>query len=273
MKATYTDLRTMARKIVATLPRPAFCTLFQEEIARSERLLLTHPLLVGLKNRILPLLDDDFGHGMRHSELVAIDAGAIVQIEMGLSPGAPEMVRAMVLVQVAGLLHDIKRKEKKHAQKGALFAEGLLQTGGFDLTDPEIKIVCNAIGNHEAFQEQRTGHGKPVKSGDRTSDSGPGSTTGSIFRLISDALYDADKFRWGPDNFTHTVWDMVIFAKIPLADFLNRFPGGMKKLAQIRDTFRTDTGKAYGPGFIDLGLETGKRLAARLKNDHSDLFP
>ncbi|ACN13379.1 hypothetical protein HRM2_02570 [Desulforapulum autotrophicum HRM2] len=272
MKATYTDLRNMARKIVAALPRPAFCTLFQGEIARSKDLLHTHPLLTGLKTRIIPLLDDDFGHGMLHSELVAIDAGAIVQIEMGLSPGAPEMMRAMVLVQVAGLLHDIKRKEKKHAQKGALFAENLLTTEGFDLTALEIKIVCNAIGNHEAFQEKNIGLGKPVKSRNHRSDSGPESTTGLIPQLISDALYDADKFRWGPDNFTHTVWDMVVFAKIPLADFLKHFPGGMKKLAQIRNTFRTDTGKAYGPGFIDVGLETGKRLAARLRSDYSELF-
>ncbi len=273
MKATYTDLRTMARKIVATLPRPAFCTLFQAEIERSERLLLTHPMLAGLKKQVFPLLDDDFGHGVRHSALVAIDAGAIVQIEMGLSPGAPEMVRAMVLAQVAGLLHDIKRKEKKHAEKGALFAQNLLGTGKFDLTDPEIEIVCNAIGNHEAFQDKGTGHGQSAKSRGHASDLRPGSGTGSISRLISDALYDADKFRWGPDNFTHTVWDMVIFANIPLADFLRHFPGGMKKLAQIRNTFRTETGKTYGPGFIDVGLETGKRLAVHLKNDHSDLFP
>lgn len=269
MKATYTDLRNMAREIVASLPLPAFCSLFQEEITRSKGLLRTHPLLKGLKNRITPLLEDDFGHGMRHSELVAIDAGAIVQIEMGCRPGTPEMMRTMLLVQVAGLLHDIKRKEKNHAQKGALFAKKLLEAGKFNLKDEEIKMVCNAIGGHEAFKEKTTLGRVAIKAGRRRSDAGLESTA----QLISDALYDADKFRWGPDNFTHTVWDMVVFAKIPLADFLKHFPGGMKKLAQIRNTFRSDTGKAYGPGFIDVGLETGKRLITRLKKDHSDLFP
>ncbi|MDY0222344.1 MAG: hypothetical protein RBR67_14510 [Desulfobacterium sp.] len=273
MKATYSELRNTARKIVAALPQPAFYTLFQEEIARSKRLFYSHHLLKELKDQIAPLIDDDFGHGMLHSELVAIDGGAIVQIEMGLDPGTPEMVRTMVLVQVAGLLHDIRRKEKSHAQKGAAVAEKLLLTGGYGLTQREIKVVCNAIDNHEAFQA------KPQPSPLPESLASPwalGTATTpeyqAIAQLVSDALYDADKFRWGPDNFTHTVWDMVMFANIPLSEFLRRFPAGMQGLAQIKNTFRTETGKTHGPGFIDLGLETGKRLLAQLKADHLELF-
>jgi len=251
MKTIYQELRDMAREIVATLPRPEFCTLFEDEITRSRHLLCANPLLVKLKNQIGPLLEDDFGHGILHSELVCVDGGAIVQIELKNQVNQTEMERAMLLVQTAGLLHDIKRKEKHHSEKGARFARTLLKNGNYSLAPGEIETVCNAIQNHEAFQENNQGH--------------PPS-------LISDALYDADKFRWGPDNFTHTVWDMVIFAKIPLTEFLRRFPRGMEKLSQIRDTFRTDTGKAYGPGFINLGIEAGELLVATLQEERSELF-
>ena len=273
MKATYSELRNTARKIVGTLPQPAFCTLFQEEIARSKSLLYSHHLLKELKYQIAPLIDDDFGHGRLHSELVAIDGGAIVQIEMGLGPGASELVRTMVLVQVAGLLHDIRRKEKNHAQKGAAVAEKLLLTGRYGLTQTEIKIVCNAIGNHEAFQAKPQPSPLPESLASPWG-LAPTSTPEiqAIAQLVSDALYDADKFRWGPDNFTHTVWDMVMFANIPLSEFLRRFPVGMHGLAQIKNTFRTETGKIYGPGFIDPGLETGRRLLLQLKADYSEFF-
>jgi len=253
MKPTYPEIRNMAREIVATLPRPKFCSLFKDEIAISKELLFTNPMLVKLKNQISTLLQDDFGHGMLHSELVAVDAGAIIQIEREKLAEKLSLERAMLLVQTAGLLHDIKRKEKHHSKQGAIFAKEILGNACYDLTMEEIEIVCNAIHNHEAFQDEET---IPLP-----------------FSLISDALYDADKFRWGPDNFTHTVWDMVIFANIPLADFLLGFPKGMKKLSQIRNTFRTETGKTYGPGFIDLGLEAGELLATKLQKHHSGLFP
>jgi hypothetical protein len=34
----------------------------------------------------------------------------------------------------------------------------------------------------------------------------------------------------------------------------------MESLLRIRETFRTSTGKDYGPDFIDLGLEIGRRF-------------
>ncbi|MCP4116669.1 MAG: HD domain-containing protein [Desulfobacteraceae bacterium] len=252
METTYQELRNMAREIVATLPRPRFCTLFKDEISRSRQLLCSDPLLLKLKKQITPLLENDFGHGMLHSELVCVDGGAIVRIELKDQVTPEEMERAMVLVQAAGLLHDIKRKEKHHAEKGARFARTLLENGDYGLTPGEITTVCDAIRAHEAFQEPKGVDHAPS--------------------LISDALYDADKFRWGPDNFTHTVWDMVIFSKMPLAEFLRRFPGGMEKLSQIRDTFRTETGKTYGPGFINLGIEAGELLVETLQEERSELF-
>ena len=79
-------------------------------------------------------------------------------------------------------------------------------------------------------------------------------------RIISNCLYDADKFRWGPDNFAHTIWDMVGFFNPPLKAFIFRYPKGMTLLKKIRGTFRSGSGKQYGPQFIDMGIAIGEEL-------------
>jgi len=56
------------------------------------------------------------------------------------------------------------------------------------------------------------------------------------------------------------VWDMVSFYNTPLSEFLLRFPKGMEGLLKIKQTFRTQTGKAYGPEFIDIGIAIGEQL-------------
>jgi hypothetical protein len=43
------------------------------------------------------------------------------------------------------------------------------------------------------------------------------------------------------------------------------FLTGLEGVRRIRETFRTETGKYYGPDFIDLGLEIGRRLYEELK--------
>ena len=45
---------------------------------------------------------------------------------------------------------------------------------------------------------------------------------------------------------------------------LPRFLSGLEGIRQIRETFRTPTGKAYGPDFIDRGLEIGRRFYAEM---------
>jgi hypothetical protein len=126
--------------------------------------------------------------------------------------------------------------EKDHAQVSANEAGRLLAR--FDLPKRDIEAITGAIGNHEAFQ--------------------PAALLGDpLARFLSDALYDADKFRWGPDNFTDMIWDMVEYRKASLDAVLKRFPKGMEGIEHIRDTFRTETGKTYGPDFIDRGIEIG----------------
>ncbi len=277
MNEIYLQLREESRKIVAELPVPKFYQHFAKEVNLSRQMLDSNPVLVRIKQEIRPLIEDDFGHGVLHSDLVCVDAGAIVQIEMQQNieesqselKGGKEtkaflnqsnhtnsienlnskIVNQIMLVQTAGLLHDIKRKEKEHSAAGAEFARQFLSSGSYPFTSDEIDIVCSAISEHEAFQGSSGGlRNHPPKRS-----------------LISNSLYDADKFRWGPDNFTHTVWDMVMFSNVPLAEFIRRYPAGMSSLEKIKNTFRTDTGKLYGPDFIVIGIETGNRLLKRIK--------
>jgi hypothetical protein len=88
--------------------------------------------------------------------------------------------------------------------------------------------------------------------------------------LVSDCLYDADKFRWGPDNFTDTLWAMAAFRQPTLRDFVNLYPAGMKNLARIKSTFRTPTGRKYGPAFIDLGIAVGEELYRVITTEFAD---
>ncbi|SLM31635.1 conserved hypothetical protein [Desulfamplus magnetovallimortis] len=258
----YLKLREEARKIIADLPEPEFNRVFSKEITCSREMLHSDPLLIKIKKELNIFIEDDFGHGMRHSDLVCVDAGAIIQVEMGCKlddyafSGSGDIYKQILLVQTAGLLHDVKRKEKQHARKGAGFAKTFLSEGGYPLTAKEIDTISFAIKEHEAFQ----------KTTDRMQ---------SVKReptLISNALYDADKFRWGPDNFTHTVWDMVIFLNAPLHEFVRRYPDGMAALERIKGTFRTETGKSYGSNFIEIGIEAGSRLFEIIKKQFPEAF-
>jgi hypothetical protein len=119
------------------------------------------------------------------------------------------------------------------------------------LKPDEIEDVCRAIQNHEAFKEITK-----IESAEGI--------------LVSDCLYDADKFRWGPDNFTHTLWDMISVHNPPLDKFMARYPKGMAGLEKIKSTFRSQTGRKYGPQFIDLGLTIGRKLHDVILSEFSD---
>ncbi len=250
MNDVYLEIREIARKIVARYPQPDFYLDHPSETAASLRFFRTDGSIVRLKRDMARRLDDDLGHGMGHVEKVAIDAGTLVIIESRLAGHTESVVRRnLLLAQCAGLLHDICRKEKSHAIKGAEAAGRILQT--YPLNPAEITHVCTAIRNHEAFA-----HLEPLPTPQG--------------RIISDCLYDADKFRWGPDNFTHTIWDMVGFVNPPLKTFVSRYPKGMALLKKIRSTFRSRTGKRYGPQFIDMGIAIGDELFQKIL---VDFFP
>lgn len=240
MEIIYTRLRRRARQIVSQYPTPDF----YQDHSLANKLSLQHfeanPFTEKLRRLVADRLENDFGHGIQHASKVAIEAGALMIIENTLAGCSDYFTTHRVtIVQCAGLLHDIQRRKNDHAVQGAAYARRVLKA--FPFKSDEIDDICRAIRNHEAFK-------KTIKA----------STIDG--ERVSDCLYDADKFRWGPDNFTDTVWAMVSFSNLPVAQFMDLYPQGMEKLAKIKDTFRTNTGKKYGPQFIDIGLAIGQEL-------------
>jgi len=65
---------------------------------------------------------------------------------------------------------------------------------------------------------------------------------------------------------------MVTFSKTPVARFIELYHQGMDKIAKIKDTFRSTTGKKYGPQFIDLGLAIGQELFQVIQTEFADLL-
>jgi hypothetical protein len=252
MKLIYARIRKEALQIVSRYPSPDFYKDHFSSNELSRHYFETNPFTIQLRAFVARQLEDDFGHGLEHALKVAMDAGALMIIENKLTGSSNDVInRRVILVQCAALLHDIKRKQENHAVKGAAYARKVLKEYPFD--PDEIEDICRAIQNHEAFKNN-------VKSE---------TLQGS---LISDCLYDADKFRWGPDNFRDTVWKMVTFFKIPVVKFMELYPDGMEKIAKVKHTFRTGTGKKYGPQFIDIGLAIGEELFDFINIEFADLL-
>jgi len=252
MDAIYVHLRAKAREILASFPTPAFYSDHSAAVDLSQSFFDGDPVVSELRDIVAGRIENDFGHGLEHAVKVTLDAGAIMVLE-GERAGYSEAYtsRRVRLAQCAGLLHDIVRKQDDHAIRSAAVAKQVLSA--FMLAPEEIEDVCMAIRNHEAFKD-------PI---DIASAEG---------NLLADTLYDADKFRWGPDNFYHTVWDMVDYHCVPLEKFVEQYPRGIARLAEIRETFHSQTGKAYGPEFIDIGTAVGDRLFEYIKREYKHLF-
>jgi hypothetical protein len=235
----------LSRKIAAEVGTPRFYLERDTEMVLSRKWFAAEPL-VEEALRIVGERGDCLGHGLIHVRKVAIDAGALILIEEGEAPADERVRRLVLLAHLSGLLHDIRRSEKNHAERGADEAAGIL--AAFPLRAEELAAVTGAIRNHEAFKPFRT-------------DAGP------LERFLAGVLYDADKFRWGPDNFTETLWAMIIPRKIPLQTLLPRFLAGLEGVRKVRESFRTAAGREYGPDFIDRGLTIGRRLYEELTAD------
>lgn len=252
MVPVYARIRKRARQIASQFPPPKFYRDCALDFERSRNIFDNEAVLEDLKAYLTHQLEDDFGHGLEHATKVALDAGALMIVE-GRKNGfsSQRTRRSVVIVQSAGLLHDVKRKHANHSIQGAAFASRLLE--GYAFTSEEVENIRVAIYNHEAFKK-----GIP--------------TSGRMGALVSDCLYDADKFRWGPDNFKDTLWQMVLFHDPPLSKFIAHYPRGMQSLLKIKNTFRSETGKKYGPEFIDIGIAIGEKLLKAIKSEFKHLL-
>jgi len=250
MTSVYPLIRRRARQIASRFPTPEFYIIHAQANTASVDFFQTDPTISHIRAFVLKHIENDFGHGMAHATKVTVDAGALLLIEGRDAGYTDDLIQDhMRLVQSAGLLHDIKRKQKDHAIAGARFARVALKD--FPFRGRDVEKICHAIRNHEAFKH-RSPSGTP--EGD----------------LISDCLYDADKFRWGPDNFKDTIWDMVSFSNMAFPDFVARYPKGMDSLNRIKQSFRTPSGQKYGPQFIDHGIRIGEQLLDVIQNEFAE---
>ncbi len=236
--SAYLRAKHLTEKIAAEVGNPEFYRHHHDAVSESARMYERSPMVRDCL-AIVSGYGDCYGHGLTHIRKVAMDAGAIMLIELKRYPLMPDSGRLVLLVHLAGLLHDIRRREKNHAKRGAEEAAGILSH--FALSAEESSAIARAISNHEAFQPQ-----EPLVN--------------PADQLLSDTLYDADKFRWGPDNFTETLWAMLASRNVPLSVVFRHFLPGLEGIRRVRDTFRTETGRKYGPDFIDRGLEIGRRF-------------
>ncbi|HOO73381.1 MAG TPA: HD domain-containing protein [Spirochaetota bacterium] len=239
MTYSYNQLRHETRLISEKFGKPRFYRDLRDELDRAASV-AESSAMVRMARDAIAGSGDSLGHGFYHARMVAIESGAIVFSEAGTGPDRDWLAE---LVMAAGFLHDIRRNEKDHPAKGADEARRIL-AGTLDARD--LDIITFAIRNHEAFKEPEFSDEHP-------------------YMLIASSLYDADKFRWGPDNFVHTLWDMAESMNAAPEMILRFYDRGIESIVKIRDSFRTATGRTYGPEFIDIGLliseEVRKMLA------------
>ncbi len=240
MNEVISKLQREAERIASKHPQPEFYTRFMAPIALAKRLFYNSPGIMRLRAVVEPCYHENLGHGIYHSTRVSIDCAALIHIETDSDRMKPPAVERLMLIGLyAGLLHDICRDAPSHAEFGALESERILSS--FPLSKNEVACISNAIRNHEAFVPL-------LSAGSRW------------FQLLSDCLYDADKFRWGTDTFTHTLWHMADHQELSPRDLIEKFPWGMSGTVRIIDTFRTPTGRQYGPEIIETGMDIGKEI-------------
>ena len=250
MEDIYEEMIAASRAIAASFPQPQFYVCCKEPLNLSRSLYDEDRQVLKCRALALKELKEDFGHGIDHSERVALEAGALAYIE-GKRLLLEESSRreACLLAQIGGLLHDFRRGEQDHAKTGALAASKILKE--LSIFPEKSDLIVQAIANHEAFVEPRR-------------------IDSPVGQAVSDALYDADKFRWGPDNFTLTLWQMLRSSGTPIAPLIRRFSKGMEGISWIKETFRTETEKIYGPEFIELGLKVGGKIYCFLQERFSE---
>ncbi len=253
MRYIYSVLQQAAREIAATCPAPDFYHDCALSVARSRELFQSTPMIHQLSVFVREETRSNLGHGLGHAEKVALDAGTIAAVEGTRANFSDRRVNHLVLLaHCSGLLHDIRRRQSHHAAKGAEAAREKL-TRDHLLDNESIGHIAFAIQSHEAF--------KDVQPPESIED-----------EIIAGSLYDADKFRWGPDNFTHTVWKMIETAPPSLSRFIHLYPQAMAYIAAIKATFRTSVGRRYGPQFIDIGLDIGWKLLKKIESEYPDCF-
>ncbi len=236
------DLKRRAKDLAASRPVSAFARDLAEELEHSREFFFDNPMVLRLQSDALGYLDEPCGIGVEHAKKVAVDAAAIVLAEpSGLDQ--EQRRRLAVLAQLAGLLHDSLRHEDEHAERSADLCLRVLR--GYPLSDEERHWIAQAVAAHESPKAP------PLQ--------GPESAI-----LLAGALYDADKFRFGPDIFATTLWELCECDEWSLEQIAERFSEGPRLAREFAGTFRTHEGRRYGPQLLAEGLILAEEFSRML---------
>jgi len=224
---------------------PGFYDHFAIQHRRSKELFFTSPLIGQSKADLLPLFKNEarVTYAIEHAKKVAIDAGTLVLIE-GQGWSMQHIKRLALLAQIAGLFHDVCRHETEHAPKSAEYARQVLKN--YPLCEREKDIIAFAIKNHETSLPE-------IKREDHA------------YQCVSNAVYDADKFRWGPDIVNTTLWEICTHNTCSQEEIPVHFSDSIQKIQAIRSTFRTRTGQVYGPQFVEQGITIASHIHTNLQ--------
>jgi hypothetical protein len=221
---------------------------FQKYHSISKTLFFTNPLVGRCKNDVLPYFESHVGNGVEHAKKVAIDAGTLILVE-GRGWDPVQIKRWSLLAQLAGLIHDIHAPQPDHAARAAATARQIVAC--YPLPDVEKEAIVFAVEHHENLF-------------------GDGCTMPSVYRWVSNALHDADRFRWSLDSLKASLIgagsgnreQTVCAMRLQLSKEI-------QKIRSIASTFKTGTGQRYGQQFINAGLAIGEHLQQRLHDQVS----
>ncbi|EPR34910.1 hypothetical protein dsat_2273 [Alkalidesulfovibrio alkalitolerans DSM 16529] len=241
--------RDDACRLAQSLPRPGFATSFAREIEAARMAFFEETLIGRLRDEALSFLYDDFGFGIEHSKAVAVDAAAIVLAETSF--WTREDSRRMALLAIlAGLLHDATRLDEDGEAKAAELSRSILAQ--YPLTDEERDIIARAIRDHEI----RDGYIPPCDP---------------RAALLSAALYDADKFRYGPDIYVTSLWEFCDYEDMPTPHALKCLSAAENRLPELSGTFRSRPGRSFGEEHLECGARLMPHLTDNLRNVLADI--
>ncbi|OIN98878.1 MAG: hypothetical protein AUJ49_12295 [Desulfovibrionaceae bacterium CG1_02_65_16] len=226
------ELKRRARKLATARPQSAFALDCAEELGHASTLFFEHPLLQRLQGDALGYVNEPSGIGVEHAKRVAIDAAALTLAEpTGLEP--EERRRLAVLAEMAGLLHDAMRFEDDHAALGADLCLRILR--GYPISSEERLYIAQAVALHETALPLAEEGPEPAQ-------------------ILAAVVHDADRFRFGPDILPTTLWELCDCDEGTLEEIARIFPEGPRRAESLRESFRTEQGRRYGPPLLTEGI-------------------
>ncbi len=155
-----------------------------------------------------------------------------------------------LLAILAGLLHDATRLDEDGEAKAAELSRSILAQ--YPLTDEERDIIARAIRDHEI----RDGYIPPCDP---------------RAALLSAALYDADKFRYGPDIYVTSLWEFCDYEDMPTPHALKCLSAAENRLPELSGTFRSRPGRSFGEEHLECGARLMPHLTDNLRNVLADI--